>query len=85
MRITKITRIHNRFVRNRFDENLSQVTDVTTNSYKKHLEYLFYPINPASPQDNFYTMEEGFRGVGSSEFISITNSLILADLERIKT
>jgi alpha-mannosidase len=36
--ITRVTRIHNRFLRNRFEENLEQLVDLSDPSYKRSLE-----------------------------------------------
>lgn len=45
--VTRVTRIHNRFLRNRFEEKLEQLVDLSDNSYKRNLEYLFYGVDPA--------------------------------------
>lgn len=45
--ITRVTRIHNRFLRNRFEEKLEQLVDLSDNSYKRNLEYLFYGVDPS--------------------------------------
>lgn len=39
--IKRVTRIHNRFLRNRFEESLEQLVDLSDISYKRSLEYLF--------------------------------------------
>ena len=91
VRVTKITRIHNRFLRNRFDDKLNQIADVSTNAYKKSLEYLFYGVDPAAPHEIFHNMEEGFRtpnenaSLGLPPCSIVVNTLELADLGRIKS
>jgi len=40
--ITRVTRIHNRILRNKFEEKMEQLIDVTNINYKNCLEYLFY-------------------------------------------
>jgi len=44
--VNRITRIHNRFLRNRFEDKLDLLVDMTDTSYKRYLEYLFYGTNP---------------------------------------
>jgi hypothetical protein len=61
--VTRVTRIHNRFLRNRFEEKLEQLVDLSSDSYKRKLEYLFYGIDPKLPTEIFRAMEEGFRPV----------------------
>lgn len=59
--VVRVTRIHNRFLRNRFEEKLEQLIDLSVSSYKRSLEYLFYGIDPVCPNEIFRAMEEGFR------------------------
>lgn len=59
--MTRVTRIHNRFLRNRFEEKLDQLVDISDNAYKRNLEYLFYGVDPALPGEIHRAMEEGFR------------------------
>jgi alpha-mannosidase len=40
IRVTRVTRIHNRFLRNRFEEHLESMVDVSDPTYKRSLEYL---------------------------------------------
>ena len=44
--VIRVTRIHNRFLRNRFEEKLEHLVDLSDNQYKRNLEYLFYGFNP---------------------------------------
>ena len=46
LRVVRVTRIHNRFLRNRFEERLEQLVDTSDGSYKRSLEYLFYGQDP---------------------------------------
>lgn len=59
--VTRVTRIHNRFLRNRFEEKLEQLVDLSDVSYKRSLEYLFYGLDPHLPNEMQRAMEEGFR------------------------
>ena len=59
--VTRVTRIHNRFLRNRFEEKLEQLVDLSDNSYNRNLKYLFYGVYPALPTEIHRSMEEGFR------------------------
>ena len=61
--VTRVTRIHNRFLRNRFEEKLEQLVDLSDNQYKRSLEYLFYGVNPSAPKEIHRAMEEGFRSI----------------------
>jgi hypothetical protein len=44
--IKRVVRIHNRFLRNKFEEKMESLVDVSNQNYKKSLEYLFYGIDP---------------------------------------
>ena len=46
LNITRVIRIHNRFLRNRFEETLEQITDIASAQYKKSIDYLFYGVDP---------------------------------------
>ena len=59
--IRRVVRIHNRFLRNKFEEKMESMVDVTNNNYKKSLEYLFYGVDPLNPNEIYHIIEEGFR------------------------
>lgn len=59
--VTNVTRIHNWFLRNRFEDKLEQNTDVSDQNYKGSLEYLFYGIDPVQPSEIFKIINDGFR------------------------
>lgn len=40
---------------------MESLVDVSTSSYKKSLEYLFYGIDPNAPNEIHHVIEEGFR------------------------
>lgn len=61
--VTRVTRIHNRFLRNRFEEKLEQLVDLSDTSYKRSLEYLFYGTDPADTSEMHRAMEEGFKSM----------------------
>eukprot|EP00873_Tetraselmis_striata_P036490 jgi/Tetstr1/456754/TSEL_043451.t1 len=48
LKVTRVTRIHNRFLRNRFEERLETLVDVSDPTYKRSLEYLFLRGEPSS-------------------------------------
>ena len=89
--VNRVTRIHNRFLRNRFEEKLEQLVDLSDNSYKRNLEYLFYGVDPAQSSEIHRAMEEGFRS--QSEYndtplpncIPLVNSVASAELARINS
>jgi hypothetical protein len=59
VKVTRVHRVHNRFLRNRFDARLESLVDITDSSYKKSLEYLFYGEIPDT-QSLQTIMEDGF-------------------------
>lgn len=67
LRVTRVTRIHCRFLRNRFEERLEAVVDTSDAAYKRSLEYLFYGEQPdmgmgGGMADELQgVIEEGFR------------------------
>ncbi|XP_078672195.1 leucine-rich repeat-containing protein 9-like isoform X1 [Branchiostoma floridae x Branchiostoma belcheri] len=72
IKIHRITRVHNRILRTRFEEKLTAaISDKSdnasytnkTNAFKKYLEYLFYVWDPELPgagTDPHRVLEEGF-------------------------
>jgi hypothetical protein len=52
--IKRVVRIHNRFSRNKFEEKMESLVDVSNSNYKKSLEYLFYGVDPLAPQEIFH-------------------------------
>lgn len=44
--IRRVVRIHNKFIRNKFEEKMESLVDVSNQSHKKSLEYLFYGVDP---------------------------------------
>ena len=89
VQVTRVTRIHNRFIRSRFEEKLEQLVDLQDSSYKKNLEYLFYGTDPKCPKEIHRAMEEGFRtgseysNMGLPPGVSLVNSVASADTARI--
>ena len=87
--ILRVTRIHNRFLRNRFEEKVEQLVDVANSVHKKSIEYLFYGVDPKAPNEVFRAMEEGFRGpneyirMGLPQHVALVNSIISAESPRI--
>lgn len=87
--ILRVTRIHNRFLRNRFEEKVEQLVDLTNTSQKKSIEYLFYGVDPKIPNEVYRAMEEGFRQpieyyrIGVSQNVALVNSIVAAETPRI--
>lgn len=44
--IKRVVRIHNKFIRNKFEEKMESLVDVSNQNHKKSLEYLFYGVDP---------------------------------------
>ena len=89
--IKRVVRIHNRFLRNKFEERVENVIDISNSNYKKNLEYLFYGVDPKSPQEIFRIMEEGYRNpqecqnLGLCPYPPLVNSILAGDLPRINS
>mmetsp|Transcript_23572 Transcript_23572/g.20473 ORF Transcript_23572/g.20473 Transcript_23572/m.20473 type:complete len:351 (-) Transcript_23572:95-1147(-) len=87
--IKRIIRIHNRFLKNKFEDRLESLVDMSNNNYKKAVEYLFYGMDPKAPQEIFRIIEEGYRGANESQNIGLcpypplVNTILAADLPRI--
>ena len=89
VKVTRVHRVHNRFLRNRFDARLESLVDITDSSYKKSLEYLFYGEVPGT--DSLQTIiEEGFPAaetysdLGMDAAVPLSNSVSTSDLGRVK-
>lgn len=59
--IKRVVRIHNRFLKNKFEEKMEVLTDISSMNSRKQLEYLFYGIDPNIPSELEHVIEEGFR------------------------
>jgi hypothetical protein len=66
IQIKRVVRIHNRFLRNKFEDKMESLVDVSSQNYKKSLEYLFYGTDPNAPQEIYRVIEEGFRSATAS-------------------
>lgn len=47
--IKRVVRIHNRFLKNKFEEKMEMLADITNVNSRKQLEYLFYGLDPNIP------------------------------------
>eukprot|EP00756_Hemistasia_phaeocysticola_P032666 Hpha_TRINITY_DN16421_c2_g8::TRINITY_DN16421_c2_g8_i1::g.159007::m.159007 len=89
LRVVTVTRVHNRHLRNRFEERLGQVVDTTSPGYKRHLEYLFVGEDPDATGELASAVEEGFRHPHEYERlrrdagVPLTNSVFLAEQARL--
>eukprot|EP00755_Sulcionema_specki_P010169 Sspe_Gene.6755::Locus_2269_Transcript_1_1_Confidence_1.000_Length_4905::g.6755::m.6755 len=89
VRITKVTRIHNRFLRNRFEDRLETLVDTSNQAYKKALEYLFYGDDPDLTGEMTSAIEEGFRVPSEYEQASkdggvpLSNSVFICEQNRL--
>ena len=61
VKVKRVVRIHNRFLRNKFEDHSEAILDTSNSSYKKSLEYLFYGVDPKNPSEMFHIIQEGFR------------------------
>ena len=97
LRVTRVRRIHCRYLRNRFEERLEAAVDTSDAAYKRSLEYLFYGEQPGMHDELHFVIEEGFRSAqeyaaqGSSASgdgdaaVALSNSLSLADKPRLSS
>ena len=89
VRITKVTRVHNRYLRNRFEDRLDQLVDTSNQAYKKALEYLFYGEDPELHGELTSAIEAGFRPPHEYEAankdggVPLTNSVFLSEQNRL--
>lgn len=49
LQIRRVVRIHNKFLRNKFEDKMESLVDISNSQYKKSLEYLFYGMDPNAP------------------------------------
>ncbi|GAX73782.1 hypothetical protein CEUSTIGMA_g1233.t1 [Chlamydomonas eustigma] len=88
--VTGVTRVHNRWLRNRFEKRLSQIVDTSDGSYKRSLEYLFVGEHPALPGEFEKAVEFGFRSatdlaaLGLDAAVLLSNNVGMADHLRIQ-
>ena len=61
LRVRRVTRIHNRHLRNRFEERLEAMVNINDLGYKRSLEYLFFGESGSFPGEVTRVMEDGFR------------------------
>ncbi|CAH3150734.1 unnamed protein product [Pocillopora meandrina] len=99
IKVHRITRIHNRILRTRFDDKLDLILDrddiselTQGRSYKRLLEYLFFMWNPALLNGNgepIRVLEEGFRPAQVYESLNeeggvpLANSVSVCDRSRV--
>jgi Leucine-rich repeat (LRR) protein len=89
LKVTRVHRVHNRFLRNRFDAQLESLVNVADPSYKKSLEYLFYGEIADTPSLQTI-VEDGFLGAeayadrGMHEAVPLSNSVSTSDLPRVR-
>ena len=87
--ISRVTRIHNRFLRNKFEEKIEVLMDLTDSIQKKSIEYLFYGCDPVLPNEIYRAIEEGFRPpeeyttMGMKPYVTLVNSITAAESPRI--
>jgi Leucine-rich repeat (LRR) protein len=83
--ITRVLRIHNRVLRNRFEEKLESLVDFNDPSYKKNLEYLFLMNDSPNCTDVLRSVELGFDYIDSADApLSLSNSFATVEMPRIQ-
>ena len=61
--IARVTRIHNRFLRNQYEEKIETFGDLTEKAIKKNLDFLFLGSDPTNPSYIFKIIEDGFKNL----------------------
>ena len=99
IRVNRVTRIHNRFLRNRFDnamEDLMRKNNIAPGGGKRQLEYLFFGEEPrlakitGAGNELLRVADQGlrsareFRRLGLDEAIKLSNSVSLTHLPQIR-
>ena len=88
--VKRVIRIHNRFLKNKFEEKSEILQDQMKTNYKKSLEFLFYGIDPSKTQNELVQIiEEGFQQEdkakqGVCPYPALTNSILGCDAYRIR-
>ena len=89
--VHRVLRIHNRFLRNRFEEKIEMYLDQSNPNYKKNFEYLFYGIDPSCPEEFNRIVESGYCSPEECEekavcpYMPLVNSVYAADKARIES
>jgi hypothetical protein len=89
LNVYRVLRIHNRFLRNRFEERIEIYLDQSNPQYKKSFEYLFYGVDPDCPNSFWSVLEQGYfspeecAARGMCRFAPLVNSVTAADKPRI--
>ena len=71
IKIKRIQRIHNRFLRVKFEQKTNRISDKKNINLNKNLEFLFYGVDPQFPEEIYRILEEGYRNI---DVISSKNS-----------
>lgn len=87
--VNRVIRIHNRFLRNKFEEKMELFIDSQQENYKKSLEYLFFGLDALNLNQIFHVVEEGFTSFSEENcksfnvFPTLFNSILAADCPRL--
>lgn len=82
LNVTRITKVHNKYLRNLFEERLEQTIDICNKNIKKNLDYLFCGSAAYTSAELTKIIEEGARGNVAMP-IGLVNSVTLAELPRL--
>lgn len=91
IKISRVTRIHNRCLRARFEQQLESIVDMMDHDYKSSLEYLFFGRGLCKFQPEMHEIiENGFHPAyfydnipGTESGIPLTNSVSICEFERL--
>ena len=83
--VTRVVRIHNRMLRNRFEDKLESLADVSETYYRRNIDYLFYGGDNLEEivVEGFKTPKE-YAKDGLPGCIPLSYSLETADIERLR-
>eukprot|EP00667_Euglena_gracilis_P000263 EG_transcript_263 len=90
IKVVKVTRIHNRFLRNRFEDHLATIMDPGDAVAKRALEYLFCGEDSAQPGELLRAVQHGFpasavyEALGKDGGVPLSNSVFLCEEARLR-
>ena len=86
--IRRVARIHNRFLRTRFEDKVEEHSGETDGDSKRYLEYLFAQSDERYPDEVLRVTEEGFhspdlyKSLGLDEAVLLGNSILPPDADK---
>lgn len=89
VQVLGVSRIHNRYLQQRYDKRLARVVKATGETHKRYQEHLFAGEHPALPDEIGRIIQDGFRAPGElvecglDGAVRLANCVNLADAPRL--